>query len=114
MPPTGATYDTIEGRFRIIRKEAAKLKEEVDSGVRPEAPARGTPKKEKTLGGRVAKSVNATPTKKRGNATKGVKQEPSCNGESFASGGGDGGEADGGIMDAEGLDEFLNMGQEGY
>lgn len=37
----GATYDSIEGRFRIIKKEAAKLKEEIENGSRPEAPARG-------------------------------------------------------------------------
>ncbi|KAL8888290.1 MAG: hypothetical protein Q9192_006199, partial [Flavoplaca navasiana] len=38
---TGATYDAIEGRFRIIKKEAAKLLAEVSSGERPPAPARG-------------------------------------------------------------------------
>ncbi|KAL8993100.1 MAG: hypothetical protein Q9169_006602 [Polycauliona sp. 2 TL-2023] len=37
----GATYDAIEGRFRIIKKEASKLLAEVESGQRPEAPARG-------------------------------------------------------------------------
>ncbi|KAF6238704.1 hypothetical protein HO173_003210 [Letharia columbiana] len=84
----GATYDSIEGRFSIIKKEAVALKAEVDSGERPEAPARGTlsatvtpnkpkstvgtPSKEKTIGGRVGKS-NRTPTKKRG---KGIKEEP--------------------------------------
>lgn len=82
--PTGATYDSIEGRFRIIRTEAAALKAEVDSGERGEAPARGTtistsrkprsnlttPKKDKTAGGRVSKSSNGTPSKKRGKAIK--------------------------------------------
>lgn len=89
---TGATYDSIEGRFRIIKKDAAALKAEVDNGDRPEASRRGavsvnaitpkktkstisTPKKEKTLGGRVNKS-NATPTKKRDHAIKGIKEEP--------------------------------------
>lgn len=38
----GATYDSIEGRFRIIRKEADKLKSEIDSGTRDPAPPRGT------------------------------------------------------------------------
>ena len=84
--PTGATYDSIEGRFRIIRAEAATLKAEVDSGERSEAPARGTtlstprkprstantPKKDKAVGGRVTKSNNVTPSKKRG---KPVKEE---------------------------------------
>ena len=84
--PTGATYDSIEGRFRIIRTEAAALKAEVDSGERGEAPAHGTtistpkkprsnlttPKKDKTAGGRVGKSSNGTPSKKRG---KPIKEE---------------------------------------
>ena len=77
-----ATYDSIEGRFRIIKREAAVLKAEIDSGSRPEAPPRGnntpvgTPKKprstnagtpkvnDKTLSGRVNKNSTATPTKK--------------------------------------------------
>ena len=94
LPPAdnapGATYDSIEGRFRIIKKEAAALKAEIDNGDRPEAPIRGAssanstprknkssisiPKKEKTIGGRIYKS-NGTPTKKRGTATKGIKEE---------------------------------------
>lgn len=50
----GATYDAIEGRFRLIKKQAAKLKDEVEGG-RPIAPPRGsnksadtTPRKPKT------------------------------------------------------------------
>lgn len=98
MYGNGATYDSIEGRFRIIKKEAAALKAEVDNGDRPEAPTRGavsanitprkpksathTPKKEKTLGGRVGKS-NGTPGKKRGNGVKGIKEEPDSNSSSF-------------------------------
>ncbi|KAL9604209.1 MAG: hypothetical protein Q9219_000607 [cf. Caloplaca sp. 3 TL-2023] len=38
----GATYDAIEGRFRIIKREAAKLLSEVESGSRPPAPPRGS------------------------------------------------------------------------
>lgn len=38
----GATYDSIEGRFRIIRKEAEKLKAEIESGNRGPAPPRGS------------------------------------------------------------------------
>ncbi|KAB8342783.1 hypothetical protein FH972_022381 [Carpinus fangiana] len=63
----GATYDSIEGRFRIIKKEAAKLKEEIENGTRPEAPARGktvSPRKAHPQSGD-AKSANSTPTKKR-------------------------------------------------
>lgn len=67
------------------------LKAEIDSGTRSEAPARGTvsatttpkkvratvstPKKDKTIGGRVSKS-NGTPSKKCGNVDKGIKEEP--------------------------------------
>ncbi|CAD6575506.1 MAG: hypothetical protein ASARMPREDX12_002336 [Alectoria sarmentosa] len=91
MYGNGATYDSIEGRFRIIKKEATIMKAEIDSGERSEAPARGTtsanttskkpksaantPKKEKIIGGRVGKS-NGTPSKNRGKVVKGVKQEP--------------------------------------
>lgn len=86
----GATYDSIEGRFRIIRKDAAILKAQLDSGERPAAPARGagavstpkkqkstvsTPKKEKVMGGRVGKS-NGTPSQKRGSFGQGIKEEP--------------------------------------
>ncbi|KAL8951817.1 MAG: hypothetical protein Q9222_002233 [Ikaeria aurantiellina] len=39
----GATYDAIEGRFRIIKKEAAVILKEVESGARPAAPSRGQP-----------------------------------------------------------------------
>ena len=37
----GATYDSIEGRFRVIKREAAILRAEIDKGERPEAPPRG-------------------------------------------------------------------------
>ena len=37
----GATYDSIEGRFRIIKREAAILRSEIEQGERPEAPPRG-------------------------------------------------------------------------
>lgn len=42
LKKSGATYDSIEGRFRIIRKEALVLKNEVESGTRPSAPPRGS------------------------------------------------------------------------
>ncbi|MCJ1416813.1 hypothetical protein MMC32_003151 [Xylographa parallela] len=98
----GATYDSIEGQFRKIRGEAALMKQEVESGARAEAPARGTksetcdtpkkvrkprnsPKKnDAVLSGRISKSKSLTPTKKRGthanvvanaNAVMGVKEE---------------------------------------
>ena len=92
----GTTYDAIEGQFRKIRAEAAKMKSEVESGVAPQAPPRGnsgvksecsTPRKSRkprtspkkvsgVISGRVTKSL--TPTKKRAvdtNAVIGIKQE---------------------------------------
>lgn len=65
-------YDSIEGRFRIVKKEAAAMTAKIDSGERAEAPARGattsatampkilkaaasTPKKERMTGGRITK-----------------------------------------------------------
>lgn len=38
----GATYDSIEGRFRIIKREAAVLRAEIEQGERPQAPPRGS------------------------------------------------------------------------
>ncbi|KAI4212056.1 MAG: hypothetical protein LQ351_005238 [Letrouitia transgressa] len=38
----GATYDAVEGRFRQIRRQAAQMIEEVNSGARPAAPTRGS------------------------------------------------------------------------
>lgn len=126
----GATYDSIEGRFRIIRKEAAAMKAEIESGARPAAPARNsnantggsgptTPKKpktavkkEKTITGRVTKSNASTPSKKNTNAdvAAGIKQELESGATSFS------------IMDdvdAEGeemLDgnSFFDMGEQGF
>jgi len=112
MYGNGATYDSIEGRFRIIKKEAAQLKSEIDSGARPEAPIRGatasgtsTPKKakpspkktdkqDKTIAGRVNKIANGTPTKKGAggnNAVKGIKEEVESSASSFFDGTGNGG-----------------------
>ena len=86
----GATYDAIEGRFRIIRKEADKLKTEIDSGTRAPAPPRGTgqarsPRKNRRQAsvidldtvetGRISKpsSVNNSPSKRRSAAQ--IKKE---------------------------------------
>ncbi|KAL8773859.1 MAG: hypothetical protein Q9209_001289 [Squamulea sp. 1 TL-2023] len=38
----GATYDAIEGRYRIIKKDAAELLAEAETGERPIPPARGS------------------------------------------------------------------------
>ena len=80
----GTTYDTLENRFRKIKKEAATLKEEIDKGDRSElsTPSRSksapsTPRKPKTpkkdplstvTNGKVTKS---TPKSKKG----GIKLE---------------------------------------
>lgn len=80
----GTTYDTLENRFRKIKKEAATLKDEVDKGDRSEMPtpsrtksAPSTPRKPKTpkkdalstvTNGKVTKS---TPKSKK----SGIKQE---------------------------------------
>ena len=85
----GATYDSIEGRFRIIRKEAEKLKVEIDSGQRPPAPPRGTGEKrsprkprqhsiidlDTVESGRItkSKSANSSPSKRRSTAQ--IKRE---------------------------------------
>ncbi|KAI9680346.1 MAG: hypothetical protein M1829_001232 [Trizodia sp. TS-e1964] len=70
----GATYDAVEGRFRIIKKDAKVLRAEIDEGVRDPAPARGTPRKNKntpgtdsqhsTITGRVTKAKAAPRAKK--------------------------------------------------
>jgi hypothetical protein len=57
----GATYDSIEGRFRIIRKEAEQLRQEVDSGARPQAPVRGAT----ANGGSAPTTPASTPKKPR-------------------------------------------------
>ncbi|MCJ1244223.1 hypothetical protein MMC30_001421 [Trapelia coarctata] len=103
----GTTYDSIEGQFRKIRKEAEKMKQKVDSGEQTEAPPRGnkkdgdsgakptkarkpriSPKKQDgVISGRVTKSI--TPTKKRGvdqNAVKGVKEEMESSASSMMEG----------------------------
>lgn len=84
---TGATYDSIEGQFRKIRKGAKDLKAKVESGEIPSAPPRGvktnpnTPRKpavtpkDRTATGRVSKSTNATPTKKNGSFSRAIKEE---------------------------------------
>lgn len=112
----GATYDSIEGRFRIIKREAAALKTEAESttGAIPvtetvkdeldghdiisraqiatpkkgRTPKTPTKKENGTLGGRVSKSANATPTKQRkagavGNVVRGVKEEVLSSGSSM-------------------------------
>ncbi len=90
----GATYDSIEGQFRKIRNGAKELRAKVETGEIPVAPPRGTktnpssPRKpssapkEKTIGGRVSKSVNSTPTRK-GKSGRGIKEEVGSSASSF-------------------------------
>lgn len=93
--PLGATYDSIEGQFRRIRKGAKELKARVESGEVPTAPPRGvktnpttpckppsTPK-DRTASGRVCKSANGTPTKKSGSFSRSIKQETESSASSF-------------------------------
>ncbi|KAL1616407.1 hypothetical protein SLS56_011425 [Neofusicoccum ribis] len=81
----GATYDSIEGRFRIAKRMANDLKKEAEDEGRVMQPARtksanSTPRKPKakrdvehaTQTGRVQKS----PSKKRNPAPPKLKQEP--------------------------------------
>ncbi|KAK4501702.1 hypothetical protein PRZ48_007511 [Zasmidium cellare] len=88
----GTTYDTLENRFRKIKKESATLKEEVERGERgeiaptrtksnPATPRKATPKKQAlsaVTNGRVAKT---TPSKNRKAGS--IKREMSDDG--FAS-----------------------------
>ncbi|KAL8819861.1 MAG: hypothetical protein Q9191_007640 [Dirinaria sp. TL-2023a] len=94
---TGATYDSIEGRFRIVKREAKALKDEVDNAAdeatsskdnnntadntTPTKATRGkkaaavgtpTPKKDKVIGGRVSKTTGAS------NNNKNTKAETSA------------------------------------
>ncbi|KAK4985481.1 hypothetical protein LTR66_008152 [Elasticomyces elasticus] len=83
----GATYDSIENRLRQVKRTAAVMRQEVDSGARPSAPP--TPKKPRApkknvltggvATGRVAKSTNSSPTKKR---TTPIKKESASSTES--------------------------------
>ncbi|KAK0251483.1 hypothetical protein B0A54_15514 [Friedmanniomyces endolithicus] len=86
----GCTYDTLENRFRNIKKLAITLKQEIDSGERGEvvAPARAksapnTPRKPKTpkkdplsavANGRVSK---ASPSKRGGGKKEPLGTQPS-------------------------------------
>ncbi|KAI9825240.1 MAG: hypothetical protein M1832_001274 [Thelocarpon impressellum] len=86
----GATYDSIEGRFRIIKREAAALRAEVESGARPAVAAEGKGRarkgnaknaatggggntKQTVLAGRVTKNAGRGKAGKKGGA---VKVEP--------------------------------------
>ncbi|KAI9725844.1 MAG: hypothetical protein M1828_002473 [Chrysothrix sp. TS-e1954] len=89
----GATYDAIEGRFRIVRKDAMSLRSQADGCDIPATAARSlpgsavsTPRKSRAgqgqnlsptnhavLSGRVSKSANNTPSKRR--STTQVKKE---------------------------------------
>ncbi len=80
----GATYDSIEGRFRIIKREAAVLRAEIEQGERPEAPERGGAAKKSTAAESMAASSSSTgilgdkvksPRKPRTPKKAGIKQE---------------------------------------
>ncbi len=117
------------------------MKAEIDSGARPAAPPRNanatggnsgsttpkksktaikTPKKEKTLAGRVTKCNNTTPKKlSNGDAATGIKQEHDSSAGSFSmmDEADAEGEADGEGEELMDGNEFFNMsveGEEGY
>ncbi|KAL9040998.1 MAG: hypothetical protein Q9214_004269, partial [Letrouitia sp. 1 TL-2023] len=76
----GATYDAVEGRFRHIRRQAAQMVEEVNSGARPAAPPRGNGNASAnstannpfaTGGDGVVDALPTTPKKSKGTKTPG-------------------------------------------
>ncbi|KAI9699433.1 MAG: hypothetical protein M1836_003044 [Candelina mexicana] len=73
----GATYDAIEGRFRIVKKEAQVLKEELESGVRAPAPARGQPVSSNRINGSTNGNASTSTTPKKGRKGNGIKSESS-------------------------------------
>ncbi|KAI9853150.1 MAG: hypothetical protein M1838_000006 [Thelocarpon superellum] len=66
----GATYDSIEGQFRIIKRQAETLKQEVESGARPPAPTRGAGKRGSSASTKRA-SPNTTPAGRKRGAVNG-------------------------------------------
>ena len=77
----GATYDAIEGRFRIIKREAARLAAEVEAGARPAAPAKKGNGPANVGGtGAVPKKNNNTKSKVTMTEKKNVKREKSAGG----------------------------------
>ncbi|EME43241.1 hypothetical protein DOTSEDRAFT_72589 [Dothistroma septosporum NZE10] len=92
----GTTYDTLENRFRKLKKEAATLKEEIDKGERSEisTPSRTkstpstprnpkTPKKDLLTTVSNGKITKSTPMPKKDS----IKQENVEDGLSFGMGG---------------------------
>lgn len=64
----GATYDSIEGRFRGIKKQAKTLREEIQSGARP-ADAPMTPRKRRALTGELGPITPRSNKKKKPDAS---------------------------------------------
>lgn len=60
----GATYDSIEGRFRGIKKQAKVLREEIQSGARP-ADAPMTPRKRRAQTGELGPITPRSNKKKK-------------------------------------------------
>ncbi|MCJ1224182.1 hypothetical protein MMC12_000826 [Toensbergia leucococca] len=78
----GATYDSIEGRFRLIRKAALDLKTEIDTGAREGAPARNNNKNKTDNNNNGVKteegtsSAACTPSKKKKPRVKQEEKTP--------------------------------------
>ncbi|KAL8806889.1 MAG: hypothetical protein Q9182_001018 [Xanthomendoza sp. 2 TL-2023] len=71
----GATYDAVEGRFRIIKKEAEKLLKEIANGERPEAPPRGSSKPSTKENGNSMTPKKGTPKPRSISTPRGEKKK---------------------------------------
>ncbi|KAL8847532.1 MAG: hypothetical protein Q9221_007432 [Calogaya cf. arnoldii] len=86
----GATYDAIEGRFRIIKKEAAKLLAEIENGQRPIAPARGASAKPSSKSSSFVTSISndndvSTPTPTKSRKPRSTNTTPRANAKKLQS-----------------------------
>ncbi|KAF7189215.1 hypothetical protein HII31_09368 [Pseudocercospora fuligena] len=85
----GTTYDTLENRFRKIKKESEILKKEVSSGERAEisTPSRSTPKKSSPKKDALANVTNGRVSKSTPKKKSSIKQESFDDSTSFGNGG---------------------------
>lgn len=69
----------MEGRFRIFRKEAAKLQQEIANGDRPAAPRRGGASTITTPGSSFADDEGSTPKKPKTTKPRSTASTPRAN-----------------------------------
>ncbi|EME81738.1 uncharacterized protein MYCFIDRAFT_87101 [Pseudocercospora fijiensis CIRAD86] len=81
----GTTYDTLENRFRKIKKESEVLKNEVSNGERSQisTPSRSTPKKPSPKKDALANVTNGRVTKSTPKKKSSIKQESFNDSTSF-------------------------------